>query len=877
MTTFEQSNRNYFSTEDPYQLDRLAEELASREDRQSQSSRPDGVNTQSTDLPDYGPLSHHNTLLTGPDFNVEEFLLSRARASLPELRTELRDYLATLKEELVQLINNDYEAFISLSTDLRSEGSRLKRMRGPLGDLRSRVLESRKELEVIQDSIQEKLDRRTSLREEKALLHLLLKFSESVTRLESLLLITSPERNDGFVGVGPSGAPAQDDAHEEKGRSNRAKHIARVAAEYMQLLYHVSKAREEKCAFVDELQWRVDRIQSTLSSDLDHLFATLLTSMRDDKPDGHLSEIERAKLLTDLKECLRTYDALGLWRDAEDVLRREVVRPFLRKTVYYNALGTPQSPIVPKTPFRAGPLELVPPTGFPLRTPYTPFTAFAPKQDSSSSTTHLAAPPHTTLPEDGDNPLAHVYNQILRFIARDMKDIMELAEHASSKKATKPASNVLEEQEDTSDGFQIMGYVVWEEVASAIINDIGDNVFSAGRPSDLRKNYDTTQNFLRYLELFAPSAQAVQIMRGHELYREFERRWQLPVYFQLRWKEIVVDVEEAFNELRIEPTIVKDKLTFSLSQTAALWHAITTCWSSEVLIPELSHRFWRLTLQLLSRYAAWLNPVYTAIGESSSASRSASVNTPTETSSAETIAIDDALLRQYAAMIADVTLLESKIANLWQQEISIILPPEVLESTSGQEGQTPQDALKHVLSKSTSVVQPAASQIIAILTKRCCEALLPVKSIPSQFRAMSNKRLPTEPSYFVQTIFRPLRAFFAIGSSDGPGRALKDAYSSDYSGEVFNNVVQRYISYLVAMKKTEESLRRLKKGQKSTFSLFGNAKVDDGRDEERIRTQMLLDVEAFGKEAQSLGIDLTSNEHYDSLKGTVLTSGQDDA
>lgn len=54
-------------------------------------------------------------------------------------------------------------------------------------------------------------------------------------------------------------------------------------------------------------------------------------NMRDNKPDGRLSEIERARLFADLKECLRTYDVLGLWRDAEDVLRREVMRPFLRK------------------------------------------------------------------------------------------------------------------------------------------------------------------------------------------------------------------------------------------------------------------------------------------------------------------------------------------------------------------------------------------------------------------------------------------------------------------------------------------------------------------------------------------------------------------
>lgn len=53
-------------------------------------------------------------------------------------------------------------------------------------------------------------------------------------------------------------------------------------------------------------------------------------------------------------------------------------------------------------------------------------------------------------------------------------------------------------------------------------------------------------------------------MRGHNLYKEFERRWQLPVYFQLRWKEIVVDVEEAFNELRLEPsTTIKGRLFIS--------------------------------------------------------------------------------------------------------------------------------------------------------------------------------------------------------------------------------------------------------------------------------------------------------------------------
>ena len=32
----------------------------------------------------------------------------------------------------------------------------------------------------------------------------------------------------------------------------------------------------------------------------------------------------------------------------------------------------------------------------------------------------------------------------------------------------------------------------------------------------------------------------------------FERRWQLPVYFQLRWKEIVTKLEENLSVTKLE-------------------------------------------------------------------------------------------------------------------------------------------------------------------------------------------------------------------------------------------------------------------------------------------------------------------------------------
>jgi len=181
-----------------------------------------------------------------------------------------------------------------------------------------------------------------------------------------------------------------------------------------------------------------------------------------------------------------------------------------------------------------------------------------------------------------------------------------------------------------------------------------------------------------------------------------------------------------------------------------------------------------------------------------------------------------------------------------------------------------------------SLVPQLSGQIIAILSRRACDALLSMRSIPSQFRAMSSsKRMPTEPSYFVSLIFRPIKAYFGIGTADGPGTALEKEFMQSFSEEIFEIVTQRYIHYLSAMKKTEESLRRLKKGKKSAFSLFGNsaaAKDDDGRaDEEKIRTQMILDVDAFGKDAESLGVDVGHSDTFKILKDLAGSGLTDDS
>jgi len=130
------------SFKDPFRLDRLADELAKRESSTVLTSHhsTDLATEKLPALPEHIPLSHEDKYLTAEAFNVEDFLLARSYTSLPDLRAELRQYLAELKEELVKLINNDYEAFISLSTDLRDEGARMDRLKYPLSGMKTTIL-----------------------------------------------------------------------------------------------------------------------------------------------------------------------------------------------------------------------------------------------------------------------------------------------------------------------------------------------------------------------------------------------------------------------------------------------------------------------------------------------------------------------------------------------------------------------------------------------------------------------------------------------------------------------------------------------------------------------------------------------------------------
>ena len=58
------------------------------------------------------------------------------------------------------------------------------------------------------------------------------------------------------------------------------------------------------------------------------------------------------------------------------------------------------------------------------------------------------------------------------------------------------------------------------------------------------QNFEISRAFIKSLESLAPSLHSLEAMQSHPIFKAFEQRWQLPVYFQMRWKEIIRELEQ---------------------------------------------------------------------------------------------------------------------------------------------------------------------------------------------------------------------------------------------------------------------------------------------------------------------------------------------
>jgi len=136
-------------------------------------------------------------------------------------------------------------------------------------------------------------------------------------------------------------------------------------------------------------------------------------------------------------------------------------------------------------------------------TPNTPFTPYPSTlqnltlsnlSSSSSSVNHLLTLIES--PGNPDDPLVHLLNTILRFVERDCRLVIDLAERANSLRSYKrykgritggATESDAQKTHPSRESFDIVGGVIWAEIGTSLMENLGSMLFAAGRPDEFQK------------------------------------------------------------------------------------------------------------------------------------------------------------------------------------------------------------------------------------------------------------------------------------------------------------------------------------------------------------------------------------------------------
>lgn len=185
--------------------------------------------------------------------------------------------------------------------------------------------------------------------------------------------------------------------------------------------------------------------------------------------------------------------------------------------------------------------------------------------------------------------------------------------------------------------------------------------------------------------------------------------------------------------------------------------------------------------------------------------------------------------------------------------------------------------IKASLASTSSIIPSLSSQVTNILIKRCAERLRFIRSVGSSAR--SARTAPTQPSYFVADIFKDLQSFLS-----GPASVVSDRTRREWTSTVADEIASRYAAVLVNIQKTEDSLRKIKKGRQGGFSFFGRSATPSspspaeaanagaaGPSEEdaRVKRQMTLDVDQLAGDAARMGVAVGESKAFAELRRTL--------
>eukprot|EP01082_Thalassiosira_pseudonana_P005647 g5361.t1 g5361 contig2:380600-383244(+) len=361
---------------------------------------------------------------------------------------------------------------------------------------------------------------------------------------------------------------------------------------------------------------------------------------------------------------------------------------------------------------------------------------------------------------------------------------------------------------------------VWVPVATALMADPGIKmaIFSPGIANVLQANYSAVDTFLSELassllksqstsepntdeeksnqepaELgdfshlyYRPTltphsiARAQSRLYSHPTTVEFSKKWNLPIYYQLRFAEFCKRLDKALERVTSEgweadvftgeqkdAEAMREQLGFELPLFLELYDVLISMWKDNVFLRPLAHRFLRGGVQLVGRVLAFVKDGLDGNVEFGGSDGSGDTD---EGKTSTFVGIPayhwNKRVEDVAAVSWELTILEACMTHDFLEVVANTVSPQDKESrqsthNSGSELEEIKALASDVLVESSQDISPLimyswSSLIVDNLTSQCCIPLSAVKGVAATYR-MTNRPPPTQASPFVATILRPLQ------------------------------------------------------------------------------------------------------------------------
>uniref|UniRef100_A0A8C9DG17 Conserved oligomeric Golgi complex subunit 2 n=1 Tax=Prolemur simus TaxID=1328070 RepID=A0A8C9DG17_PROSS len=457
--------------------------------------------------------------------------------------------------------------------------------------------------------------------------------------------------------------------------------------------------------------------------------------------------------------------------------------------------------------------------------------------------------------ESHPSGLRILYDKLLQFVPHHCRLLREVTGGAISS-----------EKVNTVPGYDFLVNSVWPEIVQGLEENL-PSLFNPGNPDAFHEKYTISMDFVRRFEQQCGSQASIKRLRAHPAYHSFNNKWNLPVYFQIRFREIAGSLEAALTDVLEDAPAGSPYCLLASHRT---WSSLSRCWSDEMFLPLLVHRLWRLTLQILARYSVFVNELSLRPISSESAkeikkplvtgSKDPSLSqgnteeqggSPSETKPA--VAISST---QLVYAVADLDRLQEQVSQgIPGAGLSVFT--EVASALEDSQG-------------ALSACKPAlSSKIVQDLSDSCFSYLKGALDVPRLYRR-TNKEVPTTASSYVDSALKP---FHQLQSrhKDKLQQATVQQWLAGALSESTHRYYETVSDVLSSVKKMEESLKRLKQARKtaatSTVGPSGGMSDDD-----KIRLQLALDVEYLGEQIQKMGLRTSDIKSFPALAELVAAA-----